>query len=150
MGQKEELLKKFVRKADPSDVKKIDQNLDEMKRGKVKEIWGKVQALYQMIKDPEAAWKSKAMAIGALVYLISPIDAIPDLLPGAGLSDDVAVVLGTVAVLGHELKKYMRSVAEEMAEVEVKKHNRKIRITLISLIITAVVAILLKVFFILI
>lgn len=147
MGQKENLLKKFIKRADESDIKKIDQNLGEMKKGKVTQIWSKVQALYQMIKDPEAAWKSKAMAIGALIYLISPLDAIPDVFPGAGLTDDVAIILGTVAVLGHELKKYMRSVAEEIAEVEVQKHNRKIRVTLISLIISACLAILVKFFF---
>lgn len=37
--------------------------------------------------------KDKAIIIGALGYLISPLDVIPDAIPIAGLGDDVAVLL---------------------------------------------------------
>ncbi len=37
--------------------------------------------------------KDKAMIIGALGYLISPLDVIPDAIPIAGLSDDLAVLI---------------------------------------------------------
>ena len=40
--------------------------------------------------------KVKAIAIGALLYLIFPLDAIPDIIPALGLTDDVAVI--TVAI----------------------------------------------------
>jgi len=36
---------------------------------------------------------NKAMIIGALGYMISPLDVIPDAIPIAGLSDDLAVLL---------------------------------------------------------
>ena len=36
---------------------------------------------------------NKAMIIGALGYMISPLDVIPDAIPIAGLTDDLAVLL---------------------------------------------------------
>ena len=40
--------------------------------------------------------KDKAVIIGALGYLISPLDLIPDALPIAGLTDDLTVLLYVV------------------------------------------------------
>lgn len=142
--RKENLLKKFVKKAKPSDVEKIDKKLPYMNRGPIKEIWSKVKALYKMIKDPNAAWTSKALAIGTLVYLIVPLDAIPDVLPIAGLTDDLGVILTTVAILAHELKKYINSTAEKKAEQDFQKYNRKIRIGLMALILGTTLSITLK------
>ena len=142
---REKLLRRFVAKARESDIEEIDNKLPVKDKGPIHEIWPKVQALYRMIKDPAASWKAKAAAIGALIYLVTPIDAVFDAIPVVGLVDDAAVIIFTVGILAKELKKYMTQTAEELAEIEIRKHNRKIRITLISLIIAAVVAILLKI-----
>jgi uncharacterized membrane protein YkvA (DUF1232 family) len=47
-----------------------------------------------------------AVIIGALVYFVSPIDAIPDLTPVVGYIDDAAVIAAAVARLGHALDRY--------------------------------------------
>ena len=47
-----------------------------------------------MTKNFIVPLKAKLMMLGALVYLISPIDLIPDLLVGPGLLDDALVVPG--------------------------------------------------------
>ena len=45
--------------------------------------------LYRFMKDPLADWKPKA-AIGlAVLYLIWPIDLVPDLAPIIGWLDDI-------------------------------------------------------------
>ncbi len=145
MGKKEKLLKRFVKNAKPSDITKIARKLPRMKeRGPIREIWSKVKALYQLIKDPNTAWKSKALAIGSLVYLISPLDAIPDVIPLAGLTDDVGIIAATMVILSIELKKYLKEAGEDKAEIEVKKHTRKIRITLLASILGVTLAILYK------
>lgn len=36
-------------------------------------------------------WKALALFLGAVAYGVSPIDAIPDLIPVLGLADDVVV-----------------------------------------------------------
>ena len=40
-----------------------------------------------------------AVAVAALFYLISPADAVPDLMPGVGLLDDGAVLATAVAAV---------------------------------------------------
>lgn len=45
--------------------------------------------------------------IGALIYLLSPIDLIPDVIPVIGYADDAAVVLLVLRLgVGHDLVKY--------------------------------------------
>lgn len=87
----------FARNAKPEDIGKIIKRLPDMNRGPMREIWPKVRSLLDMIRDPSAAWTAKALAIGALVYLISPFDAIPDFIPFAGLIDDAALIVAVVA-----------------------------------------------------
>ena len=49
--------------------------------------------LYYLIQSDKVSLKDKAIIIGALGYLISPLDAVPDAIPIAGLSDDLGVLL---------------------------------------------------------
>ncbi|QZE15189.1 DUF1232 domain-containing protein [Halosquirtibacter laminarini] len=97
---------KYSKKASPEDVKKINAKLGGMNRGPLKAIWDDIQKLWKMVKDPNAAWAAKAVAIGALLYTISPIDAVPDFLPGVGLLDDAGVIAAAVASLKSALNKY--------------------------------------------
>ncbi|TAF51204.1 MAG: DUF1232 domain-containing protein [Oscillatoriales cyanobacterium] len=122
-----------------------------MNRGAIREIWPKVRSLLEMIRDPNAAWTAKTLAIGALIYLISPLDAIPDFIPFGGLVDDAALIVAVVATLARQLDRYMRQsmqasveTAEKLAEIEVQKYNRIVRITLLGSIATALITIGLK------
>lgn len=49
--------------------------------------------LYYTLQSKDVPLKDKVIIIGALGYLISPLDVIPDAIPIAGLGDDVAVLL---------------------------------------------------------
>ena len=49
--------------------------------------------LYYLIESNKISVNDKAIIIGALGYLISPIDIVPDAIPIAGLGDDMAVML---------------------------------------------------------
>ena len=94
--------------ASETDVERIREKLPSMKRGKIAEIWDKVMALWRFIQDPDAPWTGKVIAIAALIYLISPIDAIPDVIPVVGLTDDAAIILAAFAKLAADLRKYGR------------------------------------------
>ena len=107
------LLRKFSRRASLQDIPEIARKLGAMNRGPVEKIWDKVQVLWRFIRDPEVAWAKKATAVGSLVYLVSPLDAIPDFIPAGGLLDDVAVILYVVQMLAGSLKGYDAEAAAE-------------------------------------
>ena len=65
--------------------------------------------LYYMIQSDKVSLKDKAIIIGALGYLISPLDIVPDAIPIAGLTDDLTVLL-------YALGKVWTSVDDEMKE----------------------------------
>jgi uncharacterized membrane protein YkvA (DUF1232 family) len=98
----------YARRARPDDAENIKNNLGGKNTGPIRKVWDKVMLLWEMVKDPQAPWASKAIAIGSLIYLISPLDAIPDPIPIFGLTDDVGVILAAVTKLALDLKKYRK------------------------------------------
>ena len=62
------------------------------KRAGVKLVYAALVLFYTLQSNKVSA-KDKAIIIGALGYLISPLDVIPDAIPIAGLSDDCAVLI---------------------------------------------------------
>ncbi|MEN8192197.1 MAG: YkvA family protein [Bacteroidota bacterium] len=63
-------------------------------------------ALYKYLVDNAVSWHRKAIVVGALIYFIVPIDAIPDLAPLFGYMDDLGVIMATLKFLGSELIPY--------------------------------------------
>ena len=65
--------------------------------------------LYYTLQSDKVSTANKALIIGALGYMISPLDGIPDAIPIVGLTDDLAVLL-------YVLKKVWGDVAPEIQE----------------------------------
>lgn len=65
--------------------------------------------LYYTLQSDKVSVKDKAIIIGALGYLISPLDVIPDAIPIAGLGDDLAVLI-------YVLNKVWGDVSEDVKE----------------------------------
>lgn len=70
--------------------------------------------LFYTLESDKVSVKDKAVIIGALGYLISPLDVIPDAIPIAGLGDDLSVLV-------YVLHKVWGSVSEE---VKAKAHTK--------------------------
>lgn len=47
----------------------------------------------ELFTSPEAPLHVKALLVGMLVYIISPIDIIPDMIPLIGIIDDIALLI---------------------------------------------------------
>lgn len=55
--------------------------------------------LYALMRDPATPFWVKATAGAALVYLVTPADAVSDFIPGLGYGDDLAVLAAAVAAI---------------------------------------------------
>ena len=72
--------------------------------------------LYYALNDPDVPVYAKASIIAALGYLISPIDAIPDVIPIIGYSDDAGVITAVLALIKAYLKEEHRQRARAKVE----------------------------------
>ena len=83
--------------------------------------------LYYTLQSDKVALKDKAIIVGALGYLVSPLDVIPDAIPIVGLGDDLAVLLYVIGKIGNvseEIKEKAKSKLtkwfdeDEMKEID--------------------------------
>src|SRR5215831_9813282 len=51
-----------------------------------------LKLLYRLFKDPRAPLAEKALLAGTIIYVISPLDLIPDMIPFIGQVDDLYLV----------------------------------------------------------
>ena len=66
------------------------------------ELLYKAVQLWCVLQKPEVPAKEKALIMGALGYLIAPLDFVPDLTPVLGYSDDlVAITFALLKVQGY-------------------------------------------------
>lgn len=71
-----------------------------------------LQLAYRMLRDPnfQIAKETKTVLIIAFLYIISPIDLIPDAIPFLGLVDDVLVAGYALRQASAELERYRHTV----------------------------------------
>ena len=86
------------------------------KRAGVKLVYAAL-ILYYTLQSDKVSKSDKAIIIGALGYMISPLDVIPDAIPIAGLTDDLAVLL-------YVLKKVWTGIDPEIVEQAKSKLSR--------------------------
>jgi len=57
------------------------------------ELIDKIQLAWRLFRDERVSPAVKAIPLVGLLYLVWPIDLLPDLLPGLGQLDDIAILL---------------------------------------------------------
>ncbi len=62
-----------------------------------RELTEKALTLVNALLDERTPAWARAVILGALAYLVMPLDACPDPVPVAGLADDLAALLGALA-----------------------------------------------------
>jgi uncharacterized membrane protein YkvA (DUF1232 family) len=91
-GRPLKMAEKLGKEVSEEDIKDVEDKLPSMKKGAVAKIWDKVIDIYHGFMSDETPSTMKALLIGSLVYLVLPMDVVPDFLPGIGLLDDVGVL----------------------------------------------------------
>ena len=80
----------FANKFSPSDF--VDKVARIAKRAGAKLVYAAL-IVYDTLQSEKVSKADKALIVGALGYMISPFDAVPDAIPIVGLTDDLAVLL---------------------------------------------------------
>ena len=85
----------------------------------VKEKFGVVYRLFKAYasgKYRDIPWKSLLLITAALIYFVSPIDLIPDVLVGIGFTDDFAILLMVYKAVHSEVEKFLDWEKSQMIE----------------------------------
>jgi uncharacterized membrane protein YkvA (DUF1232 family) len=72
-----------------------------------------VLLLFYVMQDKKVSIKTKLSIAAALGYFIFPVDAIPDLTPFIGYSDDLGVLLFTISQLSSNITPEIEQKAKE-------------------------------------
>ena len=96
--------------------KKTNITAEDLKKaGKLKNNLGAVASKFGLLvrmlqADKRGEFKiptmDKVKIIGAIIYVISTIDAVPDILPIIGFGDDIGVVAYVISKLGSLISEY--------------------------------------------
>ncbi|MCK5908534.1 MAG: DUF1232 domain-containing protein [Caulobacter sp.] len=96
-------------------------NEERVERGflpKIRKVAAKVPfaadalSVWWCARDPETPTAAKGMMLAALAYFVLPTDALPDILPVIGFTDDAAVFAALMAILGRTLKPRHKEAAQ--------------------------------------
>ena len=108
--------------------KKTKVTVEDLKKaGKLKNHLGAVATKFRLLvrmlqADRRGEFKIPAMdkvkIIGAIVYVISTIDAVPDILPIIGFGDDIGIVTYVISKLGNLISEY------EKFEIQKKREDK--------------------------
>ncbi len=85
----------------------------EVKADKLGERTNEFKLLISMIRDTFSGkykmnkW-NMSIIIGTIIYVVSPIDAVPDLVPVLGWLDDASIVGFAIAKLADEVDRYKK------------------------------------------
>jgi uncharacterized membrane protein YkvA (DUF1232 family) len=87
-----------------------------------RQLTAQTYALYLAYRHPRAPWYAKVFAALVVGYVFSPIDPIPDFIPGVGLLDEMVVVpigiLLAAKMIPPDVFEECREKAREVAEGE--------------------------------
>jgi len=80
--------------------------------GRLRRFGTDIRLMFSLISDyakgryREIPWKSIAAIAGALLYVLNPLDLIPDLILGFGLLDDASVLIACLSLVESDLMRY--------------------------------------------
>ncbi len=80
---------------------------------KLQEISMKLQALIRMIRAyfrkeyTDIPWQTLLLALTAVIYFLNPFDAIPDIIPLFGFTDDIAIITAIFASVSYDIERFL-------------------------------------------
>lgn len=85
--------------------KENDRPVSEEVKEKFKTLLRLIRALYKK-EYKDFPWGSLVKATATIIYLVSPLDLIPDFIPFVGMMDDFALISWTIGSLSDDIRKF--------------------------------------------
>lgn len=76
---------------------------------------------YYALKDSRTPWYARFTALLSIIYLLSPADILPDIIPLAGYVDDIIIVPFLLNMATKLLPAGVRTIAEQKATKNSKR-----------------------------
>ena len=80
-------------------------------------VIGRLARAYALGHYRAIPWKSILLITGAILYFIMPLDLVPDIIPGLGLTDDFGILLAVYQSLSSEVEKFLEWERSRTVEV---------------------------------
>ncbi|MDR1388477.1 MAG: DUF1232 domain-containing protein [Treponema sp.] len=103
-----------VTEDDVGDILSKEKDVMNKAHGPLAKFVEDIKLLFALVKDyangsyRKLPWTTIAGIIGALIYIFSPIDLIPDIIPVIGLVDDAAVLAFCLKCVHVDLQNYKK------------------------------------------
>ncbi len=106
---------KYANKVSAADVAMTVSNESKFKllfEHHLAEYWEDVKVVFSMLKDittnkyKQCPWRTIAALVGALAYVLAPLDLVPDFIPVWGWLDDGAVIATALKFAKNDLEEY--------------------------------------------
>lgn len=83
-----------------------------------RELWQQIRLVFRLMADPEVPLYLKILPFVTVVYLLIPVDLLPDVAPVLGQIDDVAFLLAGSKIFlelapAHIVARHMREIREQ-------------------------------------
>lgn len=98
---------------DTTDDAKLVRKLQRVLKRTGREVVEKALWLWYAAQNPRTPKWAKTTIWSALVYLLVPIDAIPDVLPALGYSDDLGVIAAALVAVAAYIDDDVKAKARE-------------------------------------
>jgi uncharacterized membrane protein YkvA (DUF1232 family) len=109
------------------DIRRVNERADDIedKLPKLRQWMEQGRLMLSLVKDYVTGayrevpyWAISATAL-ALLYVLNPVDILPDLIPGIGYPDDATVVAFCLKLMERELDKYKTWRAQKAKIIDV-------------------------------
>lgn len=123
---KEDYFKEGIAKVDEGDVNIAVDNQAEVANkinnaGMLKKYTEIGKLMYAMLKDyqkgiyKDVPWFTIAAIAFSFLYILNPLDIVPDFIPGLGYIDDFAIITFAIRFIETDIHKYLDYKLEETA-----------------------------------
>jgi len=101
---------------------------------RARELAGQAYALYLAVRHPRTPWYAKVFAALVVGYVFSPIDPIPDFIPGVGLLDEMVVVPIGVWIAAKMIPQEVMEECQEKAREVVEPEKPVSRVAAVAVV----------------